>query len=139
MLAAHGSTGVLRATSLAVAAARPVCIHPVQSLDTLEAVGAARGGTDGTLKAARLFRRGSTVEDVFKALLRAGHVGGDLIRCEALAEEGGGRRQVPKDQQLADGHVLRLMTNKKVAWQERRPGAGGGAAAGGDGLGPCSS
>ena len=131
MLAAHGSTGVLRATSLAVAAARPVCIHPVQSLDTLEAVGAARGGTDGTLKAARLFRRGSTVEDVFKALLRAGHVGGDLIRCEALAE-GGGRRQVPKDQQLADGHVLRLMTNKKVAWQERRPGAGG-AAAGADG------
>ena len=122
-----GGTGVLAAVSQAVALRPPVLVYPVCDLETLKT---SNKDTD-QLSQCVVFKPGSTVFDVYEALKRrstgasigatanAGRGMGEYVRAEALTEKG--LRSVLKKDELVGEHncVMRIMTNKKVAWQAK--------------------
>lgn len=95
-------------------------------LATSEPAGAARGR--GPLLDCLLMRPGSLIEDLYNSLKHMHYVDGDYVRAEALVESKGvedvgfKKRVVRKDEALLGLLAVRIMTNRKVRWQEIRRG-----------------
>jgi ribosome-binding ATPase YchF (GTP1/OBG family) len=78
-------------------------------------------GKENALRDVLVMKPGSTVDDVFVALKNRRALEGDFVRAEAAAYIGAPSRPVPKFQPLAKSNrILRIMTTKKVAWQQKQ-------------------
>jgi hypothetical protein len=95
----------------------------------------------GALRDCLLMKPGSTVVDVFTALKRQELLAGDFIRaeCRVVGGEGGAAapkaavanwRLARKEEEILPGNcVLRILTNRKSAWQHGAAAAAAAAAA----------
>jgi len=106
-----GSTGVVDCISSAVALREPTLVYPSTDLKSAQR------------KECLQALPGSTVEDIFSALkhnvIEAYRLEGDFIRAEGTTRTPGGQvRLVGKDTVVDSSlQVLRILTNRKVAWQ----------------------
>jgi hypothetical protein len=130
---AHGGTGVAEAINAAVALAPPLLVYPVGDLQTcvsvpMEAPGC--GCSAAVLSHCLLMKPGSAPEDVFNTLKRAPlqALAGDYIRAECLdmvrpssgSPRGFEARLMKKTEAITFAtRVLRIMTNRKSAWQHQ--------------------
>lgn len=70
-----------------------------------------------------VMKPGSTVEDVFVAMKNRRSLDGEFVRAEAAGRLGDPSRPVPKHQLLdRSNRILKIMTNKKTAWQQNYRG-----------------
>lgn len=80
----------------------------------------AKGVKVPVLRDALMMKPGSTVEDVFVTLKNMGALVGEFIRAEATSDVGVPSKPVPKHQLLSRSIcILKIMTNKRVAWQSK--------------------
>jgi ribosome-binding ATPase len=70
------------------------------------------------LRDALLMKPGSTVQDVFLTLKRLGALSGEFIRAEVARDLHGAAKPAPKGRRLSSHtRIIKIMTNKKSAWQ----------------------
>jgi hypothetical protein len=137
-----GGTGVLAALSAAVARRCPLFVLPVTDAQACCSPGAAAHAGDATaadaaaeppaLRECVMLRPGSTLEEAFGALRRAGLADGELVRAERVALEPPPRRAAvlrKEEGALRESMlVLRIATSKRAPWQKKAQ-CGGGAPA----------
>ncbi|CAM9527672.1 unnamed protein product [Chrysoparadoxa australica] len=120
VLSRFGSTGILEAVSAAVQLRPPVLVYPVADLETCAPLGDPKGPR---LADCLALKPGSTVEDLFDCLKHGSFcnekkLSGELVRVEGMTLDGSQRRPLTRDTVItADCCVIKLMTNKKTAWQ----------------------
>lgn len=85
---------------------------------------------DGRLYECLLMRPGSLIEDLYNSLKHLNLLDGDYVRAEALvamdatdSTSGAKKRVVRKDDPLDGLLAVRVMTNRKVRWQDGRHAA----------------
>ena len=130
-LEALGGTGVLPALSAALALRPPVAAFPVMALETCEAlvtpahVSGVMKGSWGAVDGAVLWhcvllRPGATVEDFYAAMKRPPFklCEGDYVRAECRTRDGA-HALLKKTEVITEANcVIKLFTNRKVAWQK---------------------
>ncbi|CAG9464162.1 unnamed protein product [Pedinophyceae sp. YPF-701] len=138
----YGGTGVLAALTSAVALAAPVAVFPVRDLDELVGAdpslssrgrrgvnaNAAEADTSGEAERASgvllncvLMKPGSTVFKAYDVLRKPPleMVDGDFVRAECLPRSLAHRPARKEETLSPDTRIVRIMTNKRRAWQGR--------------------
>mmetsp|Transcript_47049 Transcript_47049/g.118516 ORF Transcript_47049/g.118516 Transcript_47049/m.118516 type:complete len:810 (-) Transcript_47049:68-2497(-) len=105
LMSRYGGTGVLAALTHAIALKQPVVVW----------------AAGDTAHQAVVLKRGCSVGDAFVALKKRGWLEGEFVRAERL-REGGARRPLRKDEVLASGWVVHLMSTRRSAWQKKTAG-----------------
>mmetsp|Transcript_26975 Transcript_26975/g.56947 ORF Transcript_26975/g.56947 Transcript_26975/m.56947 type:complete len:1064 (-) Transcript_26975:58-3249(-) len=80
-------------------------------------VPSTKGDVKHALRDALLMKPGSTVEDVFVSLKGLGVLEGEFVRAEKSFQIGQKPKPASKNEQVATGLILRIMTTRRKKWQ----------------------